>query len=140
MADLNDPRMAALAPLTARVRRDVTAVKRGGRQSWTDEPLTKLRLAQHLNGGPARGVCPIKPGESVTMVGLYDLDSHGGVTSWDRMAVTGAALVDQLVLAWGCGGRSAPPTSSAACRSPSPTMSSRLRAFPRIGQTGSAVS
>jgi len=102
MADLNDPRMTALAPLTSRVRRDVTAVKRGGRQSWTDEPLTKLRLAQHLNGGPARGVCPIKPGESVTMVGLYDLDSHGGATSWDRMAVTGAALVDQLVLAWGC--------------------------------------
>lgn len=102
MADLNDPRMVALAPLTRRVRRDVTAVKRHGKQSWTDEPLTKLRLAQHLNGGPARGVCPILPGTSVTLVGLFDLDSHGGVTSWDAMAVTGAALVDVLSLAWGC--------------------------------------
>lgn len=102
MADLDDPRMAALAPLTRRVRRDVTAVKRNGRQAWTDEPLTKLRLAQHLSGGAARGVCPILPGTSTTLVGLFDLDSHGGVTSWDRMAVTGAALVDSLVLAWGC--------------------------------------
>ena len=102
MADLDDPRMAALAPLTRRVRRDVTAVKRNGRQAWTDEPLTKLRLAQHLSGGAARGVCPILPGTSTTLVGLFDLDSHGGVTSWDRMAVAGAALVDSLMLAWGC--------------------------------------
>jgi len=102
MANLDDPRMTALAPLTRRVRRDVTAVKRNGRQAWTDEPLTKLRLAQHLNGGPARGVCPILPGTAVTLVGLYDLDSHGGVTPWDHMAVTGAALVDVLTLVWGC--------------------------------------
>ena len=102
MADLNDPRMVALAPLTRRVRRDVTATKTNGRQAWTSEPLTRLRLAQHLNGGPARGVCPILPGTSVTLVGLYDLDSHGGMTPWDVMAVTGAALVDALSLVWGC--------------------------------------
>lgn len=101
MADINDPRIAALAPLTRRVRRDVTAVKRNGRQSWTDEPLTRLRLAQHLNGGPARGVCPIQSGQDVTMVGLYDLDSHDGASSWAEMAVAGATLVDVLSLAWG---------------------------------------
>lgn len=76
----------ALAPLVARVRTDVTARKgESGRQAWTREPLTPERLARHLNGGPARGVSQIKAGESVTMVGVLDLDSHGGEVPWGEM-------------------------------------------------------
>lgn len=82
--------IAALEPLVRRVRTDVTAKKGATGMGWTREALTDQRLAKHLNGGPARGVCPIKAGESVTMVALLDLDSHKGETSWGEM--TGAAL------------------------------------------------
>lgn len=93
----------ALRPLVARVRTDVTAVKNtSGAQVWTSEPLTDERLARHVNGGPARGVAPIKPGESVTMVALLDFDSHKGETSWDEMAATAAKVHAALDLAWGC--------------------------------------
>lgn len=93
----------ALRPLVARVRTDVTAVKNaGGAQVWTSEPLTDERLARHVNGGPARGVAPIKPGESVTMVALLDFDSHKGETGWDEMAATAAKVHAALDLAWGC--------------------------------------
>ncbi len=86
MTSPSDPLLAALAPLVARVRTDVTARKgESGRQAWTREPLTPERLARHLNGGPARGVSQIKAGESVTMVGVLDLDSHGGEVPWSEM-------------------------------------------------------
>ena len=89
---------AALSAITRRVRTDITAVKRAdGRQAWTTEPLTPERMARHLNGGPARGVCPIKAGESVTLVGLLDFDSHGGETSWPEMASAAALVMDTLV-------------------------------------------
>ncbi len=102
MADPNNPLIAALRPLARRVRRDVTAVKRaGGAQAWTREPLTVETLARHLNGGPARGVSFIKPGEAVTMVALLDFDSHGGETPWGEMCAVAANVVDALTLAWG---------------------------------------
>lgn len=61
--------------------------RKGARGSfWKhDEPLTEERLVQHVNGGPARGVCPIKEGESVTLVAVLDFDSHGGETAWPEM-------------------------------------------------------
>lgn len=98
-----DPRLiAALAPITSRVRTDVTAVKRdGGLQAWTQQPLTEQRLARHLNGGPARGVCPIKAGESVTLLAVLDFDSHGGETCWAAMSHAITTVADQLDFAWG---------------------------------------
>lgn len=88
--------IAALEPLVRRVRTDVTAKKDANGMSWTREPLTEQRLAKHLNGGPARGVCPIKAGESVTMVGLLDLDSHKGESTWDEMAEAAQRVVEEL--------------------------------------------
>lgn len=86
--------MTILQPLIDRIRTDITAIKlpNGGGSRWTTESLTPQRLAKHLNGGPARGCCPIKPGESVTMVGLFDLDSHKGETTWAEMS----AVADRL--------------------------------------------
>lgn len=85
--ELKQALVGALHPITSRVRTDVTAVKANGKQAWTNEPLTRERLMRHVNGvGPARGCCPIKEGESVTMVGLYDLDSHKGELTWAQMA------------------------------------------------------
>lgn len=93
----NSELAASLQPLVSRVRTDVTAVKNGqGVQAWTREPLTDPRLAKHLNGGPARGVCPIKAGESVTMVGLLDLDSHKGESTWEEMAAAAIAVCAEL--------------------------------------------
>lgn len=92
-------RASALAPLIRRVRTDVTAMKvADGSSRWVREALTDERVLKHLNGGPARGVCPIKEGESVTMVGLYDLDSHGGETPWAGMVEVARLLMDTLEL------------------------------------------
>lgn len=92
-----DPRLIeALEPLVRRVRTDVTAKKDATGMSWTREPLTEQRLAKHLNGGPARGVCPIKAGESVTLVGLLDLDSHKGESSWEQMTEAALRVVSAL--------------------------------------------
>ncbi len=88
--------IAALQPLVRRVRTDVTATKSNGRMAWTREPLTQKLLAHHVNGGPARGVCPIKAGESVTMVALLDLDSHKGESTWDEMAEAAQQVADAL--------------------------------------------
>jgi hypothetical protein len=89
----------ALQPLIDRVRTDVTAMKvADGSSRWVREPLTPGRLLQHLGPGPARGVCPIREGESTTRVGLYDLDSHGGETSWEGMVEVAQLLMDTLEL------------------------------------------
>lgn len=88
--------IAALEPLVRRVRTDVTAKKGDTGMGWTREALTPARLAKHLNGGPARGVCPIKAGESTTMVGLLDLDSHKGESTWDEMAEAALRVVAEL--------------------------------------------
>lgn len=91
--------LASLAPLVARVRTDVTAVRKAkGGQAWTREALTDERLARHLNGGPARGVSPIKAGESVTMVAVLDLDSHQGETPWQDMADVALRVMSELEL------------------------------------------
>ena len=42
------------------------------------QPLFKAHLEAHLTDGPAVGLAPIVPGESVTRLALLDLDSHRG--------------------------------------------------------------
>ncbi len=88
--------VAALDPLVKRVRTDVTAKKGVNGQVWTADPLTPELLARHVNGGPARGVCPIKAGESTTMVGLLDLDSHKGESTWGEMVEVAQQVCSEL--------------------------------------------
>jgi hypothetical protein len=89
-------------PLVERLRTDVSAVRRPGQPAaWTTQAITRERLAQHLNSGPARGLCPIRAGESVTMAGLLDFDSHKGEVSWAQMSETVASVVDELTFVWG---------------------------------------
>lgn len=86
-----------LAPLLERVRTDVTAVrKKSGAVVWTREPLTDERLARHRNGGPARGVCPIRAGESTTLCALIDFDSHKGEVPWEEMQRTALEVIEAL--------------------------------------------
>lgn len=75
--------IALLQPLVSRVRTDVHWKKEGGPPVCVKRPLTQLQ--SHLDGGPARGVCPVKAGESTTRVAVLDLDSHKGETSWADM-------------------------------------------------------
>jgi hypothetical protein len=79
----------ALQPLVSRVRTDVHWKKDGGPPMCVKKPLTDAKLVSHLDGGPARGVCPIKAGESTTRVAVLDLDSHKGETSWADMFTVG---------------------------------------------------
>src|SRR5579871_1145749 len=92
MSDLID----ALDSLLSRVRTDISAVKRDGKMFWTEEPVTKERLLQHVNGGAARGVCPIKEGETTTKVALLDFDSHKGQTPWQAMAKIAQLVIGEL--------------------------------------------
>lgn len=94
-----DPRIKALAPLLRRVRTDVTAVKKAdGTTAWTHDKLTKELVAKHLNGGPARGVCPIKEGENTTMAAVLDFDSHGGETPWEGMVAAAVAVSEAATM------------------------------------------
>lgn len=102
MTDPSNPLIKGLRPLVERVRTDVTAVKKSdGVQAWTRQELTEERLARHLNGGPARGVCPVQEGSNVTLVALLDFDSHKGEVDWARMSAVVRSVVDVLELAWG---------------------------------------
>lgn len=90
-----------LRPLTSRVRTDATALKTPGepQSKWRhNEPLTDDRLADHLAGKAGRGTAPIKPGESVTCVGLLDFDSHRGESSWSEMVAAAQSVMDLLEL------------------------------------------
>lgn len=87
----------ALTPLLSRVRTDVRGVKRkGGKPYKENSPLDAQALVHHANGGPAYGAYPIKPGESVCMMALFDLDSHQGETPWTRMAEVALELCSAL--------------------------------------------
>lgn len=98
----DSPLITALRPVWSRVRRDITACKNAaGVQAWTKQPLTRERLAAHLNGGPSRGVCPIKAGESVTLLAVLDFDSHKGETSWVEMSMVVGRVMGAMTLAWG---------------------------------------
>lgn len=86
-----------LAPLVRRMRRDVSwRVPAGGHPDRTDRKIDRAVLERHLDGGPRCGAAFIKPGESVTSVGLLDLDSHKGDVPWDRMVEVCAQLCDEL--------------------------------------------
>lgn len=90
--------IAALAPITSRVRTDVTATRTStGQMVWAKgEALTRPRLLAHLSGGQPRGCCPIKAGESTTRLGLLDLDSHKGQSTWSEMAATAEEVAEEL--------------------------------------------
>lgn len=96
MSSGTDDLIAALEPLTSRVRTDVTAIKGEFGMAWTREELTRVRLKRHVEGTLARGVCPIRAGESTTRVAVFDLDSHKGETGWKRMVEIAAALCSAL--------------------------------------------
>jgi len=93
-----DAIIESLRPLLSKLRTDKTALKKPKEKSsiWTDQKLTKTLLINHLKGIGYRGCCPIKAGETTTQVGLFDLDSHGGETSWDDMVKVALLLCEKL--------------------------------------------
>ena len=78
--------ISLLSPLVSRVRTDVHWKKKKGAPPFmSKQALNDAYLTQHMNDGIARGVCPIKAGESTTRVAVLDLDSHKGETRWTDM-------------------------------------------------------
>ena len=75
----------ALEAITSRVRTDITALKRDGTMIWTKESLTPARMMRHIEGSAARGVCPIRAGQSTVRCAVLDFDSHKGETSQGDM-------------------------------------------------------
>lgn len=86
----------ALQPVLDRVRKDISAIKFEDGSRWTKEPLTAAAMEQHVDGGLARGACPIKEGECVTMLAVLDLDSHKGATSWVDMVTVASGIAEVL--------------------------------------------
>ncbi|CAB3624592.1 VapE domain-containing protein [Achromobacter pestifer] len=88
--------VAALGPIVDRVRRDVCWKKTDDGPRRVDEALTDSRLMQHVNGGPAYGAAPIRPGEAVTLLGVLDFDSHKGETPWSDMQAAAGRVAAAL--------------------------------------------
>lgn len=88
--------VAALHPVTSRVRVDISAVKGPRGPYWTDEPLSAAAIAEHVTGGRARGACPVLLGQSTTRISLLDFDAHRGETPWGEMVATASRVVDVL--------------------------------------------
>lgn len=89
----------ALEPIWSRVRTDISAIKHpDGGSRWTDTPLNVTTLEAHVSDGLARGACPIKAGESTTMLAVLDMDSHKGATPWDDMMRVACELESGLEL------------------------------------------
>ena len=94
--ETKDRLVAALAPVRSRVRGDI-CWRRGAGDDFPrriSEPLDDDRLRQHVNGGPVYGAAPIRPGSSVTLVAVLDLDSHKGETPWPGMVEAARGIID----------------------------------------------
>lgn len=81
----NETLVAALAPIVSRVVTSHCWVKRDGKMSHTNRPLTDAKLLQHVSGGSAYGAAQIEPGTNTTKAAALDLDSHKGETPWPDM-------------------------------------------------------
>lgn len=103
MSQSTEQKVAALQPLLDRARTDITARRDSkGAQLWfRDEPLTASRLELHLEGGAARGVCPIREGESTTRYAVLDFDDHDKSLNWSIMSAAVARVCDALEFGWG---------------------------------------
>ncbi len=96
MIEMNDL-ITSLDPIISRVRTDKTGKKQNGRLIWTKDPLTDDLLKLHLIDVGARGVCPIKEGESTTQLALLDFDSHKGESTWAEMTDVAQKVKQELI-------------------------------------------
>lgn len=87
----------ALQPITDRAWKGRCAFKnRDSKTGWTSRPLDAARVNEHLAGQTGCGVGFITPGESVTRLALFDLDSHKGEVSFADMAAIANRLCARL--------------------------------------------
>jgi predicted P-loop ATPase len=94
---INPKLIEALAPIIERANPSTHWLRRPGDLPVnTRKPLAKANLKHHLNGGPYVGVGLIRPGESVTMMAVLDLDSHKGETPWPEMLDVAARVMAAL--------------------------------------------
>jgi predicted P-loop ATPase len=102
MTDFSNPLIAALAPLVARVRHDISGLRQAaGHYTKTNVALDDETIARHLNGGPVRGAYPMLPGSQETLVAVLDFDDHDKDMPWDQMSDKVERVADLLELSWG---------------------------------------
>lgn len=80
--------VVALRPITSRIKsreRYHWCVKPGAAPNCVKKPLTEAVMLAHVSEGASAGLAPITPGESTTLIGLLDFDSHKGETLWPVM-------------------------------------------------------
>lgn len=80
-----EEKIAAIKPLVERMSLASCWIKTANGPRHIDKPFDMTMLSEHVMGGNAYGLCPIRPGESTTMVAALDLDSHKGATPWEEM-------------------------------------------------------
>lgn len=81
-------KVAALMPLVERMHRGHCWLKTGDGPRRIDESLDDFKVAEHVAGRKAYGLCPIAPGENTTRTALLDFDSHKGEVPWPEMLET----------------------------------------------------
>ncbi|WP_371265804.1 TOTE conflict system archaeo-eukaryotic primase domain-containing protein [Nitrosospira briensis] len=97
VSETSNSLIAALQPVVTRVRTDVCWVVNHRQPPRSiKELLTEAKLLNHVNGGPRYGVAPIKPGSSVTRIGLLDFDSHKGEFTWAEMKIAVLKVTEAL--------------------------------------------
>lgn len=80
-----EEKIAAIKPLVERMSLASCWIKTSNGPRHIDKPFDMTMLSEHVMGGNAYGLCPIRPGESTCMAACFDLDSHKGATPWPEM-------------------------------------------------------
>lgn len=95
---MSDTRLLeAIQPVVERVRAgDSWVLTAEGPRHRRQQGLTERALGEHVNGGPARGACPLERGGDTTRIALLDLDAHSGEVAWEDMAATAERIHDAL--------------------------------------------
>lgn len=91
-------KVAALLPLVERLHRGHCWLKTPEGPRRINERFDDFKLAEHVAGRKAYGLCPIAPGESTTRVAVLDFDSHKGETVWADMIATARRVLDTAAL------------------------------------------
>lgn len=87
-----EEKIAAIKPLVERMSLASCWIKTANGPRHINKPFDMTMLSEHVMGGNAYGLCPIRPGESTCMAACLDLDSHKGETPWPQMLEIASAI------------------------------------------------
>lgn len=89
--------VTALAPITDRVHRGHCWRRTPDGPRRIPEALDEFKIAQHVAGRAAYGVCPIAPGSNTTRLALLDFDDHDGRMLEEAMEAIVLEVIEQAL-------------------------------------------